>query len=98
MAFVKRSYLVWWDTFGTCLDPRKRPHFHSNHPVWLGLAEACHTKTTHICVKSTKGVFENECYMFVHARLFACRILRVHWQWCSSQSVCVCEYLLGRTD
>lgn len=94
MALLRRAYLVCSDTFGTCLDPRRRPRFHSNHPVWLGLAEACHTTTTttHICVKSKKRVLRKSvtCLcMFV----FECVLARAGFV---SQSVRV--YLSARTE
>lgn len=107
MALVRRAYLVWLDTFGTCLDPRRRPHFHSNHPVWLGLAEACHTTITHICIKSKKQVLKMRITCFcMHACLRArrvCTLARADFvsafiSVCECVYLCVCVYLSGRTE
>lgn len=95
MALVRRAYLVWLDTFGTCLDPRRHPHFHSNHPVWLGLAEACHTTTTtHICVKSKKQVLRmNATCLCLHVCIGKVKLCE-----CVCVRVCVYTYLQGQSE
>lgn len=104
MAIVSKAYLVWLDTFGTCLDPRRRPRFHSNHPVWLGLAEACHTTTTHICVKSKKRVLRMSVTCLCAARSFVCKCVCVRGKGqirtCKSVRVrvCVFTYLWGQSE
>lgn len=95
VALVRTAYLVWSDTFGTCLGPKRRQYFHSNHPVWLALEEACRTTTRHICVKSMKQVWRmSVTCLGRHACLCASACAR--WQGCKCFCVRVCVYTFLR--
>lgn len=91
---VLKVYLVWLDILGTYLNPTRHQYFHSNHPVWSGLAEACHTATTNIWVKSVQQVWRLTS-LCMHACLCVsvCELARVLLRLCQS----VRKYLSQRT-
>lgn len=89
ISLVWTAYLVLLDTSGTCLDPRRHLRFHSNHPVWLGLAEACHTTKT-VFVKIKAQIFETRItFLCMHPCL--CIELCVHI--CTFMFVLLCVWM-----